>query len=121
LEKIYGVEPEPSSVAKPKGAYAGFSELHIEQGPLLDRAGIGTGVVEGIAAPATLRVQITGESGHAGAVLMPDRYDALLAGAEIALAVERQLEKVIPATPSPQPGFSVPNPGQLIVSLSGQT
>jgi ureidoglycolate amidohydrolase len=89
LEKIYGVEPDLSSVAKPKGAYAGFVELHIEQGPLLDRAGIEIGVVESIAAPATLRVQITGEGGHAGAVLMPDRHDALLAGAEIALSVER--------------------------------
>ncbi|HYZ75519.1 MAG TPA: M20 family metallo-hydrolase [Chthoniobacterales bacterium] len=89
LAKIYGVEPELSSVAKSKGVYAAFIELHIEQGPLLDRAGIEIGVVENIAAPATLRVQITGEGGHAGAVLMPDRHDALLAGAEIALAVER--------------------------------
>jgi ureidoglycolate amidohydrolase len=88
LEKIYGTEPDLSSAAKSK-AYAGFIELHIEQGPLLDRAGIEIGVVESIAAPATLRVQITGEGGHAGAVLMPDRHDALLAGAEIALAVER--------------------------------
>jgi N-carbamoyl-L-amino-acid hydrolase len=89
LEKIYGVEPNVSSAAKPKGTYAAFIELHIEQGPLLERAGIEIGVVESIAAPATLRVQITGEGGHAGAVLMPDRHDALLAGAEIALAVER--------------------------------
>jgi ureidoglycolate amidohydrolase len=89
LEKIYGVESDLISVAKPKGAYVGFIELHIEQGPLLDRAGIEIGVVESIAAPATLRVQITGEGGHAGAVLMPDRHDALLAGAEIALSVER--------------------------------
>jgi ureidoglycolate amidohydrolase len=89
LEKTSGVAPELSSVAKPKGVYAGFIELHIEQGPLLDRAGIEIGVVESIAAPAALRVQITGEGGHAGAVLMPDRHDALLAGAEIALAVER--------------------------------
>ena len=71
LEKIYGVEPDLSSVAKPKGTYAAFIELHIEQGPLLERAGIEIGVVESIAAPATLRVQITGEGGHAGAVLMP--------------------------------------------------
>jgi ureidoglycolate amidohydrolase len=88
LEKTYGAEPELNSVAKPKD-YAGFIELHIEQGPLLDRAGIEIGVVESIAAPATLRVQITGEGGHAGAVLMPQRHDALLAGAEIALGVER--------------------------------
>jgi ureidoglycolate amidohydrolase len=89
LEKVYGVQPVLSSVAKAKGNYAGFVELHIEQGPLLDRAGIEIGIVEGIAAPATLRVQITGEGGHAGAILMPDRHDALLAGAEIALAVEQ--------------------------------
>jgi ureidoglycolate amidohydrolase len=89
LEKIYGCEPALGSVAKLKGNYAGFVELHIEQGPLLDRAGIEIGIVESIAAPATLRVQITGEGGHAGAVLMSDRHDALLAGAEIALAVEQ--------------------------------
>jgi N-carbamoyl-L-amino-acid hydrolase len=33
-------------------------------------------------------MQLTGVGGHAGAVLMPERHDALLAGAEIALAVE---------------------------------
>ena len=46
-------------------------------------------MVEKIAAPSALRVRLEGEGGHAGAVLMPDRHDALLAGAEIALAVER--------------------------------
>jgi N-carbamoyl-L-amino-acid hydrolase len=42
-----------------------------------------------IAAPSTLRIDLTGVGGHAGAVLMPERHDALLAGAEIALAVEQ--------------------------------
>lgn len=70
-------------------AYAAFVELHIEQGPLLEKENIPIGVVEKIAAPSTLRVQLTGVGGHAGAMLMPDRHDALLAGAEIALAVER--------------------------------
>ncbi len=68
--------------------YSAFVELHIEQGPLLERQQIDLGVVEQIAAPATLRLELIGEGGHAGAVLMPDRHDALLAGAEIALAVE---------------------------------
>ena len=77
------------SVALSPGSYAAFVELHIEQGPLLERENIPIGVVEKIAAPSTLRVLLTGEGGHAGAVLMPDRHDALLAGAEIALAVER--------------------------------
>jgi len=77
------------AVLLPRGCYQAFVELHIEQGPLLEREGIPIGVVERIAAPATLRVELTGEGGHAGAVLMPGRRDALLAGAEIALAVER--------------------------------
>jgi N-carbamoyl-L-amino-acid hydrolase len=77
------------SVRLPRDSYAGFIELHIEQGPLLENEKIPIGVVEKIAAPSTLRVQLTGVGGHAGAVLMPQRHDALLAGAEIALAVEQ--------------------------------
>ena len=46
-------------------------------------------MVTAIAAPASLRITIEGEGGHAGAVLMPDRRDAFLAAAEIALAIER--------------------------------
>ncbi|MBY0508008.1 MAG: M20 family metallo-hydrolase [Bryobacteraceae bacterium] len=77
-----------SSVKLTPGHYHAFVELHIEQGPLLERAGIGLGVVTAIAAPASLRVTIDGVGGHAGAVLMPERRDAFLAGAELALAVE---------------------------------
>src|ERR1017187_4853628 len=69
--------------------YSAFVELHIEQGPLLERENLPIGIVEMIAAPSTLRVQLTGVGGHAGAMLMPERHDALLAGAEIALAVEQ--------------------------------
>jgi N-carbamoyl-L-amino-acid hydrolase len=71
------------------GAYAAFVELHIEQGPILDRDRIDIGVVTAIAAPASFRIFVEGEGGHAGAVLMPDRRDAFLAAAEIALSIER--------------------------------
>ena len=77
------------SVPLAPNAYAGFVELHIEQGPLLERDNIAIGVVKSIAGPSTLRVRLAGIGGHAGAVLMPERHDALLAGAEIALAVEQ--------------------------------
>jgi N-carbamoyl-L-amino-acid hydrolase len=69
--------------------YSAFVELHIEQGPMLEQQNLPIGIVEKIAAPSTLRVQLTGVGGHAGAMLMPERHDALLAGAEIALAVEQ--------------------------------
>ena len=71
------------------GAYAAFLELHIEQGPILEREQIDIGVVTAIAAPASFRIFVDGEGGHAGAVLMPDRHDAFLAAAEIALAIEQ--------------------------------
>jgi N-carbamoyl-L-amino-acid hydrolase len=83
-----GFSGDLGTVALKPGHYAAFIELHIEQGPLLEREGIRLGVVTAIAAPASLRVTIEGEGGHAGAVLMPDRHDAFLAAAEIALALE---------------------------------
>ncbi len=70
------------------GYYSAFVELHIEQGPLLEHEGIPLGIVTAIAAPASLRINIEGEGGHAGAVLMPDRHDAFLAAAELALTAE---------------------------------
>jgi len=83
-----GFQGPLSSVRLALDTYAAFLELHIEQGPLLERAGHDIGVVQAIAAPATLRVVVEGIGGHAGAVLMPDRHDAFLAAAEIALATE---------------------------------
>jgi ureidoglycolate amidohydrolase len=75
-------------VALPQGYYSAFAELHIEQGGILEQRQVPLGIVTAIAAPASLRIQIEGEGGHAGAVLMPGRRDAFLAAAEIALAVE---------------------------------
>ncbi|HSU87794.1 MAG TPA: hydantoinase/carbamoylase family amidase, partial [Terriglobia bacterium] len=72
----------------PTGYYKGFVELHIEQGPLLERAWTPLGIVRSIAAPASLRISLEGAGGHAGGVLMPDRKDALCAAAELILAVE---------------------------------
>jgi ureidoglycolate amidohydrolase len=77
------------SVRLREGALAGFVELHIEQGPILERENLAIGIVEKIAAPSSLRLRLTGVGGHAGAVLMPERHDALLAGAAVALAVEK--------------------------------
>src|SRR6266700_3930707 len=71
-----------------KEYYKAFLELHIEQGPLLERAQTSLGIVKSIAAPASLRISIEGAGGHAGGVLMPDRKDALCAAAELILAIE---------------------------------
>jgi N-carbamoyl-L-amino-acid hydrolase len=76
------------SVALQAGQFAGFVELHIEQGPLLEEEGVDVGLVTHIAAPASLRISVEGEGGHAGARLMPGRKDALAAAAELILALE---------------------------------
>jgi len=85
------------SVRMSPGHYSAWVELHIEQGPLLEReaialnlaAGTLLGLVTSIAAPAGYRFTIEGLGGHAGALLMPDRRDALCAAAELVLGVER--------------------------------
>jgi ureidoglycolate amidohydrolase len=88
LRQRAGFRGDLAGVHLPPGYYAGFLELHIEQGPLLEQQGIPLGVVTAIAAPAAVRFSIEGQGGHAGAVLMTDRHDAFLAACEIALAAE---------------------------------
>jgi N-carbamoyl-L-amino-acid hydrolase len=83
-----GFQGDLDSVRLEQGHYHAFVELHIEQGRLLERDGINLGIVTHIAAPASLRLRIEGEGGHAGAMLMPDRHDALAAAAELILALE---------------------------------
>jgi allantoate deiminase len=66
----------------------GYLELHIEQGPVLDRAGEPLGLVRAIASQGRYRLRVTGEAGHAGTVPMAIRHDALAAAAEVVLLVE---------------------------------
>ena len=77
------------SVKLPPHYYDAWVELHIEQGPLLERDNVELGIVTNIAAPASYRYTVEGFGGHAGALLMPDRRDALCAAAEMILSVER--------------------------------
>jgi ureidoglycolate amidohydrolase len=86
--KQTGCRGKLESVRLRKNFYSAFIELHIEQGPILEREKKFIGIVEKISAPSTLRIRLTGIGGHAGATLMRGRRDALLTGAEIALAVE---------------------------------
>jgi N-carbamoyl-L-amino-acid hydrolase len=83
-----GMRGELEQVRLQPGYYKAFVELHIEQGPILERQKIPLGVVTQIAAPASFRISLEGAGGHAGGVLMPDRHDALCAAAELILAIE---------------------------------
>jgi ureidoglycolate amidohydrolase len=83
-----GLHGALDEVKLPDGYYGAFVELHIEQGPLLERQQIPLGVVTSIAAPASMKIVVEGAGGHAGGVLMPDRRDALCAASELILAIE---------------------------------
>jgi len=85
---VAGLTDDLESVRLASGYYKAFVELHIEQGPILEKERKPLGIVERIAAPASSRITIEGAGGHAGGVLMADRHDALCAAAELVLALE---------------------------------
>ena len=67
---------------------AGYIEVHIEQGPVLEENGLPLGVVSAIASQGRYRLVIRGEAGHAGTVPMGLRRDALAAAAETMVMIE---------------------------------
>lgn len=69
--------------------YKAFLELHIEQNDVLEKEKLQIGIVDKIAAPTRIRLELYGVEAHSGACPMGDRHDALAAAAEIILAVEK--------------------------------
>ena len=102
----------------------GYLELHIEQGPVLEREGLPVGVVTAIAGQTRARIVLTGEAGHAGTLPMDARHDALAAAAEAVLAVERhgRAEPGLVATVgalslSPNVGNVVPGEVRMLLDM----
>ena len=71
------------------GPAAAYLELHIEQGPVLEDAGVAVGVVEGIVGITWSEVTVSGHADHAGPSPMPLRRDALAAAARLIVGAER--------------------------------
>ncbi len=67
-----------------------YLELHIEQGPVLWSSGAGVAIVDAIGGVVGTKVELRGESNHAGTTPMDMRRDALVAAAEIVLALDAQ-------------------------------
>ena len=111
-------------VRRRPGEYHAYLELHLEQGAVLEHAGIPVGLVTGIAAPTRFRVTYTGRADHSGATPMGLRRDALVAGAELVLAVRRNV--LAHGSPTSvgtvgvlrvQPGAMNVIPGQAILGI----
>lgn len=89
-EHLRGAGLDPAAVlsaARPAGSFAAYLELHIEQGSVLDRAGILIGLVTGIVGIRTYKAVFHGVANHAGTTPMDDRRDALVQAAPFIAAV----------------------------------
>ena len=94
--KAAGLDPAAlASCARPPADIAGYLEVHIEQGPVLDREARPLGIVTGIAGSTRARIEVTGIAGHAGTVPMEMRHDALACAAEMILAIERVARETV--------------------------
>jgi N-carbamoyl-L-amino-acid hydrolase len=82
----YDFERLPEAARK-KGELACFVEMHIEQSPTLEEKNFAVGIVTAIAAPIRSRVEILGKASHSGGTAMNNRKDALVAAADLILAV----------------------------------
>ena len=118
-----GGDPDLALEASPP-ELLGYLEVHIEQGPVLEREGLPVGVVTAIAGQTRARIVLTGEAGHAGTLPMDARHDALAAAAEAVLAVERhgRAEPGLVATVgalslSPNAGNVVPGEVRMLLDM----
>src|SRR5579863_9959867 len=83
LERIGYSGPAPVGM-RPVGAYF---EAHIEQGPILEAAGLPVGIVTGAQGQRWYEVTVTGQEAHAGPTPMKRRHDALVGAARMIDAV----------------------------------
>jgi len=88
----FGCEPEAVATLRGRNV-AAFVELHIEQGPVLEAEGLALGTVGAINGATRLAATVQGLAGHAGAVPMALRQDALAAAAEMILAIEARARR----------------------------
>jgi N-carbamoyl-L-amino-acid hydrolase len=108
LRRIGGDPDRIGEARRGRGSFHAYLELHIEQGGTLHRGGIPIGVVEGIVTIDDFDVTVRGFANHAGTTPMPGRKDALVAAAQVVLAV-REIATA-------EPGAQVGTVGQISVT-----
>ena len=85
----FGLDPEHiGAAARARRELHAYVELHIEQGPVLEKQNLPVGVVTAISGATRLAAHLTGMAGHAGTVPMALRRDALAGAAECIVAIE---------------------------------
>jgi N-carbamoyl-L-amino-acid hydrolase len=122
--RFIGGDPERVLEARrAPGSVAACIELHIEQGAVLESAGIDIGIVEGIVGIRRWTVVVDGFANHAGTTPMDRRQDALLAAARFIDTVHRVARDTAGShvatvgTISAEPGAANVIPGRAKLSL----
>jgi N-carbamoyl-L-amino-acid hydrolase len=87
LQKIGGNWAQIATAQRTARDIKAFVELHVEQGGVLEAAGVPIGIVDGVVGQYRFTVQVLGRANHAGTTPMHLRKDALVAAAQIILAV----------------------------------
>lgn len=87
IKRLAGNPDQIETAIRGKGTWHSYVELHIEQGGTLDQARIPIGIVEGIVGLHRYEVVIEGVANHAGTTPMGERKDAMVAAAQLTLAV----------------------------------
>jgi N-carbamoyl-L-amino-acid hydrolase len=93
LERMGTSEEGLLTAARDPAGLAGFLELHIEQGPVLERAGVAIGIVTGICGSVSFDIVFRGAARHAGTTPMDARRDAGLAAAALMLEVRETVTR----------------------------
>ena len=120
--RALGEQGDPAAARRDPKELAAYLELHIEQGPRLETAGLALGIVSDIVGIYHARVTIRGRADHAGATVMTARADALVAASEVVLAVEQiageRLDSVgTVGEIAVRPGAKNVVPGECVFSL----
>jgi len=89
IQEMGGAPDRLGEAKRVQGDILAYLELHIEQGPELADRGIPIGIVKGIVGISRARITLRGRNDHAGTTPMAARRDALTAGSEAVLALER--------------------------------
>ncbi|KAB2329348.1 Zn-dependent hydrolase [Cytobacillus depressus] len=71
-----------------------FIELHIEQGPVLERNNLDIGVVEGVLGMVCYEISVYGESNHAGTTPIGMRKDPMFTAANLIVDIQKQLQRL---------------------------
>ncbi len=94
IDKAGGDSNSLATAIRDKNSIAGFIELHIEQGPVLETEGLEIGIVTDIVGITRVDINVIGQAAHSGTTPMHLRRDALIGAAKIIDKIESSAQEL---------------------------